>query len=277
MSIDNGALKKKADWVRRETIRLHGQAPQTRLASSLSCVEIIVSLFYGGILEHNPKEIYWEGRDRFIISKGHGSICMYPVLADKGYFDKEELKKICKSGTFLGSIPDPMVPGYETMNGSLGHGLGVAVGSSIGMKAKGSKNTMYVLSGDGELNEGSVWEAVMFAAHNRTDNLILIIDNNKACMLDFCKNIINIEPLESKFDAFGWEVKRIDGHDIGALCGAIGALKNSKNGKPKVLIADTTKGKGIPSLESDPLSHIKEISADKVEVILKEWKNEQQA
>jgi transketolase len=225
-------------------------------------------------LRFDPKEAYWEGRDRFIISKGHGSISMYPLLADKGYFDKGELEKICKTGTFLGSIPDPSIPGYETMNGSLGHGLGVAAGNCVGLKAKSSSNVVFVLSGDGELYEGSVWEALMFSAQNKLDNLILIVDNNKACMLDYCRNILDLEPLEKKFDVFGWEVKRVNGHDVEALYSALMTFKGSRNRKPKILIADTVKGKGISSLECDSLSHIKVIPAEKVENILKEWCDE---
>src|SRR5690242_14815836 len=121
-------LKEKAVWVRSETLRIHKLAVETRVASSLSCVEVLTALYYGDILNFDPKEKYSEKRDRFVISKGHGSIAMYPILADVGYFDKSELNKVCTEESFLGGIPDPIVPGFETINGSLGHGLGVACG-----------------------------------------------------------------------------------------------------------------------------------------------------
>src|SRR6266702_4947277 len=151
-------LQQKALWVRKETLRLHGLAPETRVASSLSDVEIFVALYYGKILKYDPQKTQWKERDRFIISKGHGSISLYPILADVGYFDPKELDQICCEGSFLGGIPDTMIPGYETINGSLGHGLGVACGMALALKRKKSAATVFVLLGDGELYEGSVWE-----------------------------------------------------------------------------------------------------------------------
>src|SRR3989339_1947881 len=212
MSLD--ILSKKAAWLRKETINLHKLAPETRLASSLSCVEILTALYYGKILNFDPKNVLAEDRDRFIVSKGHGSIAMYPLLADLGFFAKSLLKKICREGSFLGSIPDPSVPGYETINGALGNGLGVAAGIALALREKKNAANVFVLSGDGELYEGSVWEAIMFAGEHQLDNLVLIIDQNKACMLDFCKNIIDLDPLADKLAAFGWKVVLVDGHDV---------------------------------------------------------------
>lgn len=265
-------LKSKTNWVRKETLKLHKLAPGTRLASSLSCIEIIVALYYGKIINFDPKNIFWEDRDRFIVSKGHGTVSMYPILADLGFFDRGELQKICKEGSFLGSIPDPSVPGYETINGSLGQGLGVACGISIALKRNKSKSSIFVLSGDGELYEGSVWEAVMFAAQHKLDNLVLIVDNNKACTLDYCKNIINMEPLEEKFKIFGWDASTVDGHNIKEVYNILLSLKNNKNTKPKILVANTVKGKGIPSLEKNPLCHIKVLSKEEIDILLTELK-----
>ena len=264
-------LKQKALWVRRETLKIHKIAPETRLASSLSDVEIFVVLYYGGILNFDPKNIYLEDRDRFVISKGHGAISLYPVLADLGFFKKEELKNVCKKDSMLGAIPDE-IPGFETINGSLGHGLGVACGMAIALKRKDVHAKIYVLLGDGELYEGSVWEAVMFASHHKLDNLIVIIDNNKICMLDYCKNVIDLEPLEKKFNAFDWKVKTVDGHDIKELYGALKSIKNSKDNQPKVIIADTKKGKCVPQMEMDSLCHIKSLREEEVDNILKELK-----
>lgn len=262
------ALHAKALWVRQETLLLHGRAPETRIASSLSAVELFVALHYAGIMAFDPAKPLWEGRDRLIISKGHGSICYYPILADLGYFDSVELDRICRPGSFLGGIPDTIIPGYETINGSLGHGLGVACGMALALKLKKSAATIYVMVGDGELNEGSVWEGVMFAAQHRLDNVVLIIDNNKICMLDRCEKIINLEPLEKRFSAFAWETHRIDGHDMAQVCETLNTCKTSRNGSPKVFIADTIKGKGVPSLETDTLCHIKSLNTQELQAAL---------
>lgn len=261
-------LKQKALWTRQETLKIHKIAPETRLASSLSAVEIFVALYYGGILNFNPKNINWEERDRFIISKGHGSISFYPILADLGYFDKKELNRVCKEGSFLGGIPDPIIPGYETINGSLGHGLGVACGIALALKRRNRDEKVFVLVGDGELYEGSVWEAVMFAGEHRLDNLILIIDNNKICMLNYCKNILDLEPIEEKFRVHKWAVDRVDGHDIVRLYESLQRLKGDAEGKPKVLIADTVKGKGVQCLEGDSLCHIKSLKQEDIDPII---------
>ena len=149
------SLKQKALWVRQETLKIHRYAPGTRIASSLSDVEIFTVLYYGDILKFDPKNTHWENRDRLIISKGHGAISLYPILADLGYFDKEELGRVCDKDSFLGVIPDPEIPGIETVNGSLGHGLGVACGISIALKRNNSDSKVFVLMGDGELFEGS--------------------------------------------------------------------------------------------------------------------------
>ncbi len=265
-------LKDKALWVRRETLNIHRIAQETRLASSLSAVEIYVVLFYGGIIAFDPKNTRWENRDRFIISKGHGSVSFYPILADLGYFAMDELKRVCKEGSFLGGIPDTIIPGYETINGSLGHGLGVACGVALGLKQKKRTEKVFVLLGDGELYEGAVWEAIMFAGEHRLDNLILIIDNNKACMLDYCKNVIDLEPLNEKFRTFKWLVERIDGHDISQVYISLKKLKEDTIEKPRLLIANTVKGKGVPRLETDPLSHIKNIPPEEIGRVIEELK-----
>lgn len=261
-------LKDKACWVRKETLKIHKLAAETRLASSLSAVEIFTVLYYGKLIRFNAKDIKSENRDRFIISKGHGAISFYPILADLGFFPKENLSRVCKEGCILGGIPDSVIPGFETINGSLGHGLGVACGIALALKRKKRKETVFVLTGDGELNEGSVWEAVMFAGEHKLDNLILIVDNNKACMLDFCKNIIDLSPLDKKFEVFKWDVKIVDGHKVNELYNALKSFKEREDRMPKVLIADTIKGKGVPRLEIDPLSHIKNLRPEEVEALV---------
>lgn len=261
-------LEQRANWVRIETIKIHKVAAETRLASSLSAVEIFTVLYYGKLIKFDSRNINSEKRDRFIISKGHGAISFYPILADCGYFPKEELSKVCKDGSFLGGIPDSMIPGFETINGSLGHGLGVGCGMALALKRKRRKERVFVLIGDGELYEGSVWEAVMFAGEHMLDNLVLIVDNNKVCMLDYCRKILDLTPLRDKFKVFKWNVKEIDGHNVRQLYNSLVTFKKSANGRPKVLIANTVKGKGVPRLETDSLSHIKNLSTDEADLLI---------
>ncbi len=263
-------LERKCREVRRETLLIHRHAQETRIASSLSPVEILVALYYGGVVDFDPARPQWEGRDRFVVSKGHGSISFYPILADLGFFPREELARTSQAGSHLGGIPDCVIPGYETTNGSLGHGPGVACGMALGLRAKGKPQEVFVLVGDGELYEGSVWEAVMFAGAQGLDNLTLIVDANQKAMLDYCDKIIPMEPLARKFEAFGWEAREVDGHDVHATRDALHELKQRRGGRPKALVAHTVKGKGVPRLEADPLCHIRSLAADEVDALVRE-------
>lgn len=261
-------LRDKARWVWRETLQIHRRAPETRLASSLSVIEIFVALYYGGILLYDPQHPWAEGRDRCIISKGHGSISMYPILADLGFFPMEELQRVCQAGSFLGGIPDPVIPGYETVNGSLGHGLGVGTGIAVGLKVKKSERQVFVITGDGELHEGANWEAIMFASHHNLDNLHLIVDDNKISMLDHTANIISHKSLNTRLQAFGWDCIEVDGHDALAVQAALLTMKSESNGKPKALIAHTKKGLGVPSIENASLSHIMNPKTEELDSLL---------
>lgn len=264
-------LKEKSLEVRKETLNLHKLLPEMRIASCLSAVEILVVLYYGKILNFNPKDTNWKNKDRFIVSKGHGALSLYYVLADLGFFKKEELKKVGKENSIFGSIPDCRVPGFETINGSLGHGIGVGCGIALALKKKKLDANVFVLSGDGELYEGAVWEAIMFAGHRHLDNLLVIVDNNKICMLDYCKNIIDLEPLDKKFSAFNWKTKIVDdGHNIEKLYYALINLKKDKSKRPKILIANTIKGKGVQQLENDTLCHVKSLKDYEIDNIIKE-------
>ena len=264
-------LKAKARFIRIETLKIHKLAPETRVASSLSPIEIFISLYYGKILNFTPQNPRDENRDRFIISKGHGSISMYPLLADLGFFDASELSNVCKNGSFLGGIPDPIIPGYETVNGSLGHGLGVGCGMAVALKSRGKEQNVVVLAGDGELNEGSNWEAIMFASQHKLENLTLIVDYNKVSMLDFSKNIIDLNSLNEKFKAFGWDVCEIDdGHDVYAVYEVLHTMIPKRNQKPKVVIANTIKGKGVAFLETHALSHILSVKPEDIDILIKE-------
>jgi transketolase len=265
-------LRDKAQWVRRETLKLHKRAPESRLASSLSDVEIFVVLYYGGILDYDSQNVRGEDRDRFIVSKGHGAFSLYPILADLDFFSKKEMDKIGTGDSLLGVIPDASVPGFETTNGALGHGLGVACGIALALKRKRLHRRVFVLSGDGELNEGAVWEAVMFASHHKLNNLILIVDNNRMSMLGYQRDISGLEPLEEKFKAFHWKALTVDGHNVEELHKALSWLKRDSGNQPKALIANTRKGKGVPVLENDPLCHVKSLTAGEIDSILERWK-----
>lgn len=256
MSIDNVDLRAKAQWVWRETLAVHRRAPETRIASSLSSVEIFTALYYGGVLRFDPQHPLVEHRDRFIVSKGHGSISLYPILADLGFFAREELLRVCQTGSFLGGIPDPVIPGYETINGSLGHGLGVGTGMALGAARKESPHSVFVLTGDGELHEGANWEAIMFASQHRLDNLHLIVDDNRTSMLGYTDDIISHDSLFARLTAFGWSCRHVDGHDVLAVQSALLEMKADHSGKPKALLARTVKGRGVPGLENAPLAHI---------------------
>jgi len=268
--MDREGLIRQCARVRAETLRIHRRSQETRIASSLSPVEILVALYYGGVLNFRGAEPRWPARDRFIVSKGHGSISLYPILADLGFFSTDELSKVGQAGGLLGGIPDCVIPGYETTNGSLGHGPGVACGMALGLRQRGASPHVFVLVGDGELYEGAVWEAIMFAGAQGLDNLTLVVDANRVSMLDFCRNIIDLEPLPDKFRAFGWEACEVDGHDVVAVCDTLRRSKVRGGRQPKAVIARTVKGKGVSRLEQDPLSHIRNLSPDEIAALLGE-------
>lgn len=263
-------LIQKSKWVWRETLAIHRRAPETRIASSLSPIDIFVALYYGGVLRFDPANPLSEERDRCIISKGHGSICMYPILADLGFFPSEELNRVCHSGGFLGGIPDPVIPGYETVNGSLGHGLGVAAGMALGLERKNSTSNVFVMTGDGELHEGANWEAIMFASHHKLENLNLIVDDNRTSMLGYTDDIIGHGSLAGRFEAFGWNAHEVDGHDVLGLQTSLMNMKSDRSGRPKVLIARTLKGHGVPGLENTPLAHISNPKPDLLDRLLEQ-------
>jgi len=267
----NFDLAAKAKWVWKETLRIHRRAPETRIASSLSPIEIFVSLYYGGILSFDPKQPYLPDRDRCVISKGHGSISMYPILADLGFFGMDELERVCETGSFLGGIPDPVIPGYETVNGSLGHGLGVASGMALGLMRSNQPQSVFVITGDGEMHEGANWEAIMFASQHGLDNLNLVVDNNGISMLGYTEEIVSNGDLSSRLCSFGWECWDVDGHDVSAVQAALMRSKSTRCGKPKAVIAHTLKGRGVPGLENAALSHILNPKPELIDDLLKEF------
>jgi transketolase len=266
--MDAPKLGDKALWVWQETLKVNRRAPETRVASSLSPIEIFVALYYGGVLSFDAQNPRAEGRDRCIISKGHGSICMYPILADLGFFPMAELERVCEAGSFLGGIPDPVIPGYETVNGSLGHGLGVGSGVALALKRKKNDRSVFVVAGDGELHEGANWEAMMFASHHKLDNLHLIVDDNRISMLGHTDAIVSHGSLAARLTAFGWHCAEVDGHDVAAVRASLLHLKSMTEGKPKALIARTVKGRGVPILEDAALCHVMTVKPEVIDSLL---------
>lgn len=228
-------------------------AGAAHLASAFSLVEIL-SVLYGGILRHDPRDPGWEGRDRLILSKGHGSLALYAVLCREGYFPREELWRFCGPGSILGGEPNVLeCPGVEASTGSLGHGLSVALGMALALKGDGRSNRVYAILGDGECQEGSVWEAVQAAPAFALDNLTVILDHNRIQKMDFIHRILGEDDPEKRFSAFGWQVRTCPGHDEQALRGALTAPWEPD--RPRCLIADTVKGKGLSLMENDPSWH----------------------
>jgi transketolase len=245
-------------------------AQASHIGSSFSIVEILVVL-YELILQHNPKKPANPDRDRLIISKGHACMAPYALLSRLGYFKKELLKEYAKNGSILMSHVSSEVPGIEFSTGSLGHGLPVGLGMALFAKNHNKKWRTFVLLSDGELNEGSNWEAFMMAGHLKMDNLIVIVDNNKIQAMGLAKDIINIEPLEEKFKAFDWEVARVeDGHDFQKIYDKLQNLLLKKSAKPKILIMDTIKGKGVSFMENEVFWHYHSPDKDEYERALKE-------
>lgn len=264
-------LKAKCDWVRRETLRMHKLAPGIRIASSLSPVEILCALFYGGLVKYDPNRPDWNNRDRVIISKGHGGLAIYPILADLGFLDMGDLDQIGQEEAALCIIPEPITPGIETANGSVGHGLGGSCGRAIALRNRGHDESIFVLCGDGEFNSGAIWEAVMFAAKHKLDSINLILDDNKRSMLGDQIDIMGLEPYSEKLAIFGWDVTEVDGHNVDSVHIALQKMKNKREGRPKAIVAHTIKGHMVPELERNPISHVAVLSEESVDRILKEW------
>ncbi len=248
-------LEEKANWVRRHTLDMCLCGGSGHLVSSFSCTDILVALYYGGILRFNPANPGWEERDRFIISKGHGAIALYPILADWGFFPVDELAKFCCGNSLLGAHPDHYIPGIEVVTGSLGHGLGIAAGLALAAKMDGQAYKVIALLGDGECYEGAVWEAAMFASHHQLNNLTGIIDRNGLSVTDFTEKSLKLDPLDDKWRAFGWDTVTINGHNFKEILGALKDFRCRSSAKPLVIIANTVKGKGVSFMENNPLWH----------------------
>ncbi|MFD1707907.1 transketolase [Siminovitchia sediminis] len=242
-------LYDRAKFIRLETVRLVDIAKSGHYTSVFSCAEVFSALYYR-ILNIDPNNPDWTDRDRFVLSKGHAAIGLYPVLAELGYFPKEWLDSYTRVGSPLGDHPDMRkVPGIDFSSGSLGHGLSVSVGMALGGRIDDRDFKVYCMLGDGELNEGQIWEAAMSAGNFKLSNLIAIVDRNQMSLDGFTEDIMPVNPIDEKFKAFGWNTYEVDGHDIKSLLETFQHVEEHKNEKPTVIIAHTLKGKGVKGME----------------------------
>ncbi len=253
-------LKDKAKIIRRHVIEMLYNAGTGHPGGSLSCADILVALYFD-VMKHN-------GFDRFILSKGHAVPTLYAILAEIGHISKDELMSLRKNDGYLQGHPCYKVSGIEVSSGSLGQGLSIACGLALSMEMKKNIGRVFVLLGDGECDEGQIWESAMFASHQKMDNIIAIIDRNNYQIDGKTEDVLALEPLKLKWEAFGWIVTEIDGHNFVEVINAL----NKYTGKPHVIIANTIKGKGISIIEGSNRFHGKVPSADEMKQILEELK-----
>jgi len=262
-------LQARARAVRRDIITSTTKAGSGHPTSSLSAVEIAVALFFGGMLRYDPKNPGWPERDRFILSKGHAAPLLYAVLAEAGYFPREQLQTLRQlDSPFEGHPNMRRLPGVEASTGSLGQGLSIGLGCALAARLDGRASRVYVLTGDGEIDEGQVWEALMAASKYRADNLVAIVDHNGFQQTGPTAEVLDLTPYAPRFEAFGWFTQEIDGHNLSAVLGALEKAKQTKN-RPSAIIARTVKGYPIQGLlTSDPNHHGKPLTKEEADKAL---------
>lgn len=260
--ISNVSLPTRAWRIRRNALRMGEVQGQGYIAQALGIADVLAVAYFHA-LTYRPEDPDWEGRDRFLLSIGHYAIALYAALIEAGVIPEDELETY---GTDDSRLPmsgmAAYTPGMEITGGSLGHGLGIAVGFCLGLKRKNSKNFVYNLFSDGELNEGSTWEAAMAASHWKLDNLIAIVDVNDQQADGPSSAMSSREPLHDRFTAFGWHVERVDGNDIDAVVKAFDAARNLAEPKPRIIICDTKMAKGVKFLEEREMNHFLRVDAD---------------
>ncbi len=269
--MDSAQLSRVATDIRRDIVTMITQAGSGHPGGSLSCTDILTALYFGSVMDYDANDPGREGRDRFILAKGHAAPALYATLAHAGYFPREELATLRKLGTRLQGHPDSnLVPGVEVSTGSLGQGLSIAAGLAAGLRLSGEAGCVFALLGDGECEEGQVWEAAMFAAHQKLGRLVAVIDNNElqidGCIHDVC----DPGDLGAKFAAFGWDVREVDGHDLPALVEALGAAKAADGEAPIAIVAHTVKGKGVSFMENQAGWHGKAPKPEELDIALAE-------
>ena len=243
-----------ATQIRAHVLRMIHRAQSSHIGASLSAADLLTVL-YSKVLRIDPSRPDWIERDRFILSKGHGCAAVYAVLAERGFFSKEWLETYCQDGSHLaGHITHHGVPGVEASTGSLGHGLSIGCGMALAGKRDGRSYRVFVLLSDGECDEGSTWEAALFIPHHRLDNLVAIVDYNKIQSFGTVKEVLDLDPLASKWQAFGWATQDIDGHDFEQIENALLSVP-FEPGRPSCIIAHTIKGKGVSFMENELAWH----------------------
>ncbi len=264
-------LEQRANDMRIDIVRMIAEAGSGHPGGSLSCTDILTALYFGGVMNHDPANPAEPARDRFVLAKGHAAPALYAALAHAGYFPREELRTLRKLGTRLQGHPDcKLCPGVEVSTGSLGQGLSIACGMAAGLKLAGGDQGVFCLLGDGECEEGQVWEAAMWAAHSKLDNLVAIVDRNHLQIDGDTADVCDPGDVVAKFAAFGWDARRVDGHDIDALVRELSALKAARAGVPHVLVADTVKGKGVSFMENQAGWHGKAPNAEQAAAAIAE-------
>lgn len=253
-TIELNELKDFSKKIRRHIVEMITEAKSGHPGGSLSAVETLVVL-YKEVMRHDPQNPEWKDRDRFILGKGHACPVLYAVMAECGYTPVDQLHTLRKMGSMYQGHPDRrFIPSLEASTGSLGQGLSVGLGMALAAKLDGSPSRIYVMLGDGEIQEGQVWEAAMFGAFHRVDNIVTIVDYNRLQLDGFVKDIMELEPLADKWRSFGWHTIDCDGHSIDSLRSAFAEAAATKN-KPTCLLAHTVKGKGVSFMENNPKFH----------------------
>lgn len=248
-------LKRLANRLRIEIVKMIGAAGSGHPGGSLSEVELLSALYFR-VLRHNPKDPQWPDRDRFLLSKGHGCPALYAVLAEAGYIDAAMLGTLRKLGSPLQGHPDKrFLPVLEGNTGSLGQGISVGIGMALAARLDKKDWHTFVMVGDGEIQEGQNWEAAMFASYHKMENLTVIVDYNHQQLDGFLKDILDPAPLLEKFEAFGWRTLEIDGHDFNQVIPALETARAARDGKPTCIVANTIKGKGVSFMENNPEWH----------------------
>ncbi|MFY8115528.1 MAG: transketolase [Rhabdaerophilum sp.] len=266
--LPNKTLADRAYFIRRNAVRMGEVQGQGYIAQALDIADILAVAYFHA-MRYRPDDPDWEGRDRFLLSNGHYAIALYAALIEAGILPESEIESYGSDESRLPmSGMAQYTPGMEMSGGSLGLGLSIAVGKCLGLKRKGSDSRVYTLFSDGELDEGSVWEAIMSAAHHKLDNLIAIVDINNMQADGPSTQMMGFEPLKEKLDAFGWFTQRIDGNDLGAVIAAFDAAKSHPEPKPRMIIADTLMGKGVPFLEARDKSHFIRVDAHEWQLAL---------
>lgn len=256
-------LRTQARRLRLDAVRMVHHAKASHLGSCLSMADLLACLYWH-TLRVDPSQPEWSERDRFILSKGHGAAILYATLAERGFFPVDELAEYNQSGSRLTGHASNGVPGVEVSTGSLGHGPPIACGIALGAKRDGRSFRTFVLVSDGELDEGSNWEAILFAPHHKLDNLTMIVDYNKIQSFGRVSEVLELDPLADKFRAFGWAVAEIDGHDMQQVAATLSHLP-LQAGKPTVVIAHTVKGKGVRFMEDKLEWHYKSPNAEQLD------------